>query len=182
MGLHQRPGLLGETPEPGQHLVGACRREPGRDDRPDQVSTSVDRSDVGDRPTARIDPRDRIVISVEVRRAGRVIHRHAADERPLTVRNAGLSQDCGRLVVNRREVGRRGRAVPEKGRHQVGVYRFGDGPISEACLQRERVGEEPLVEREIERRAVLLPLWRMEMQVDEPRSQHLVVAEHPVIG
>ena len=90
MGLHQRPGFLGETSEPGQHLVGARRREPGRDDRPDQASTSVDRSDIGDRPTARVDPRDRIVISVEIRRAGRVIHRHAADERPLTLRNAGL--------------------------------------------------------------------------------------------
>ena len=110
------------------------------------------------------------MISVEIRRAGRVIHRHAADERPLTLRNAGLGQDRGRLVVNRREVGRRGRAVPEKGRHQIGVHRLGDGPISEARLQRERVGEQPLVEREIERRAVLLPLRRMEVQVDEPRS------------
>ena len=122
------------------------------------------------------------MISVEVRRAGRVIHRHAADERPLTLRNAGLGQDHGCLVVNRREVGRRGRAVPEQGCHQVGVHRLGDGPISEARLQRERVGEQPLVERKIERRAVLLPLRRMEVQVDEPRSQHLVVAEHPVIG
>ena len=182
MGLHQRPGFLGETSEPGQHLVGARRREPGRDDRPDQASTSVDRSDIGDRPTARVDPRDRIVISVEIRRAGRVIHRHAADERPLTLRNAGLGQDRGRLVVNRREVGRRGRAVPKQGRHQIGVHRLGNGAISEARLQRERVGEQPLVEREIECRAVLLPLWRMEVQVDEPRSQHLVVAEHPVIG
>ncbi|NDH98214.1 MAG: hypothetical protein EBZ17_12325 [Actinobacteria bacterium] len=70
---------------------------------------------------------------------------------------------------------------PEQRRHQIGVHRLGDGPISEARLQRERVGEQPLVEREIERRAVLLPLRRMEVQVDEPRSQHLVLAEHPVI-
>ena len=52
--------------------------------------------------------------------------------------------------------------------------------VGESGFERERVLEQPLVEREVERRSELRPLRGVQVGVDESGHDHGVVGEHDV--
>ena len=75
------------------------------------------------------------------------------------------------------EVDGRRRAVAQQRRHEIGPHRRGERRVGVAGLQRERVVEQPLLQRQVEARAQLRPLRGVDVQVDQARQQHLGRAE-----
>ena len=171
--LDRHAGRRGELAEPGQQGVGARRREARRHDRAHEVAAAVDGADGLDRAGRRVDTGRRRRVPVPLGRARRMVHRDAPDERPLPLGDALRGERHRRRLVVGGEVGGGRRAVPQQAAHEIGPHRGGEHGVGVAGLERERVLEQPALERQVEARAELRPLRRVHVQVDEPGQQAL---------
>ena len=82
--------------------------------------------------------------------------------------------------MDRAVVDRGGRPVGQELGHHVVPHVAGVVGVSEPRLGREGVLEQPLVEGHVIAGAELGPLWRVNMEVDETRNEHLVRPEFDV--
>ncbi len=172
MGLHMTAAFGGQLTEPFERRIGAAGNEPRGDHRQDAGLAIVRmRAHIIDqRPRAR-DRRLRRGIAVNVRAVFGMVHRHLADQCPLSPLQTGIDQNAGRVLVQRGEIERSRRAASQQIRDERAVAPAGEGEVGIAGFEREGVGLTSDLERHVQRQPELGILRGMNMQIDKARQQ-----------
>ena len=172
VGLHEHAGGGRELAEAPQQLVRAGRGEPRGDDRLHEPPPRVD---------GRISSIDRALAATPSAAEWSRYHSGVPSgwsiaTRPTNARwpastATRANAECG-FDVDGGEVDRGRGAVAEQRGHHVRPHRARERLVRVAGLERERVLEQPPLERQVQPRAQLRPLRGMDVQVDQPRDQH----------
>ena len=185
VGLDTGAGRRRQLAEPLEQGIGAGRDEPGGDDRLHEPGSAGEAADLVDRPGAGLHPEECVGVPVPGRCAGRMVHRHPADEGPLAVASTGRGQRGRRRLVDARVVhGGGGPGGEQRGHHRL-PHVVGELRVGEAGLERERVVEEPFLQWAVEGGRELGPLRGVDVGVDQPGDEDLVRGQGhvgPVVG
>ena len=100
-----------------------------------------------------------------------IVHHDLADQRTLAGLQANIGENTRGLLMNGREIQRRGGAIGDQVVDQQAIAFSGKGHIGVTGFKRKGIFLQPDLERDVERAAELRILRRVNMQIDETRQQ-----------
>lgn len=106
-----------------------------------------------------------------------VVHDHFPDQSALTFVSADLGQQIAGFLVDGREIERSRRSVCQQCCDEILIDLPGEIQIGKFCFQREGIGFQPIMQRDVHGSAGLRPLRSMDVQVDESRQKILSLSK-----